>query len=116
MNIIFGTKEAEKLKEKYIVIELDTITIKSSTPITVYCVIENMPLDQMPKVEFHQELHTELMKNYRNRQWKFCEQAIEQLLGFWGQQIDSFYAILHSRILDYQRNEPDESWTGIISK
>jgi hypothetical protein len=116
LNINIGTKEAEKLKEKYIVLELDTVIIKSSTPITVYCVIENMPLDQMPKVEFYQELHDELMKNYRARRWDFCEQALKQLLGFWGQQVDTFYTIMHSRISDYQRNEPDESWTGIISK
>ena len=33
MNIIFGTNDAEQLKEKYIVLELDTIAIRNSDPI-----------------------------------------------------------------------------------
>ena len=39
MNIIFGKQEAEKLNEKYIVLELDTVTIKSSDAITAYSVV-----------------------------------------------------------------------------
>lgn len=116
MNIIFGTSEAEELKKKYIVLELDTITIRGSNPITVYTVIENMPLDQLPKAEKYIDLHSNLIKNYRLRNWDFCLQSINQLLGFWGGQADSFYEVLSARIMTYIENEPDESWTGIIAK
>jgi hypothetical protein len=116
MNIIFGNNEVEQLRDKYIVLELDTITIKSSKPIITYCVIENLPIDEMPRVENYKKIHAELMENYRKRNWDFCIQAIEKLMGFWGKQIDSFYKILLARVAGYKVAEPDDNWTGIIPK
>ena len=116
MNIIFGTSEAEQLSEKYIVLELDTVTIKSSTPITVYCIIENIPLEELPKADKFKKLHSDLMEQYRKRNWDFCIQAIEHLMGFWGKQVDTFYEVLSNRLINYKENEPEESWTGIIPK
>ena len=34
----------------------------------------------------------------------------------WGGDVDTFYDSLLVRITEYQQNEPDESWTGIIVK
>jgi hypothetical protein len=116
MNIIFGNNEVEQLRDKYIVLELDTVTIKSSKPITAYCIIENIPIDEMPKIDNFKKIHAELMENYRNRNWDFCIQAIEKLMGFWGKQIDSFYTVLLTRVAEYKKNEPDESWTGVVPK
>lgn len=116
MNIIFGNNEIEQLRDKYIVLELDTVTIKSSSPITTYCVIENLPLSEMPRIDNLKKIHHDLMEQYRKRNWDFCIQALEQLNGFWGKQIDSFYDILRARITEYIENEPDENWTGVIPK
>lgn len=116
MNIIFGTAEVTKLQEKYIVLELDTVTIRSSKPITAYSVVENLPLEEFSKVEIFTKLHQDLMDNYRNRNWHFCIHAIDTLMGFWGKQIDSFYEILQARITEYIQNEPAEDWTGVIMK
>lgn len=116
MNIIFGTSEAQKLSDKYIVLELDTIRIRDGNPITVYCLVENMPLDELPKAEKFKELHTDLLENYRKRNWNFCIQAIDHLIGFWGGQVDSFYEILSARLNEYKENEPDESWSPIVLK
>lgn len=116
LNIIFGQREANQLKEKYIVLELDTVTFGNSNPVPVYCLIENMPLDELPKAEKYKELHADLIKNYGNRNWDFCLQAIDQLIGFWGRQVDSFYEVLTARIIGFKEKEPDESWTPIIKK
>lgn len=116
MNIIFGTAEVIKLQEKYIVLELDTVTIRSSKPITAYGVVENLPLEEFSKVEVFTKLHHDLMDNYRKRNWHFCITAIDTLMGYWGKQIDSFYEVLKTRILGYIKFEPDSDWTGIIPK
>jgi len=71
LNIIFGTREAQQLSDKYIVLELDTVTIRDSAPVPVYCLIENMPLDEISKAEKFKKLHAELMENYRKRNWIF---------------------------------------------
>jgi len=116
MNIIFGKEEAEKVGDKYIVLELDTVTIRSSTPITVYCVVENMPFADLHKADPLKKLHLELMENYRKRNWNYCEQAIEHLMGAWGNEVDTFYDNLLARVIDYKDNEPADSWTGIVAK
>ena len=116
MNIIFGTNEAEQLREKYIVLELDTIAIQNREPIVAYCIIENMPLDNLSKAEPYIKLHSDLMVNYRKKDWNYCEQAIEHLRGFWGDDTDTFYDSLLVRIKEYQQNEPDDSWTGIVAR
>ena len=116
MNIIFGTSEAEKLDDKYIVLELDTITIKNSTPSTVYCVVENLPLSKLTEAEPYKILHAKLMENYKNRDWNFCEQALEKLLHFWGADMDTFYDSLQKRVLEYKDTEPAETWTHIVPR
>ena len=116
MNIILGKSQADLLKDKHLILELDTITMGNSTPITAYCVVENIPLEQISKIEPYAKLHSELMESYRGRQWKFCQDAVEELVGAWGGQLDSFYTDLLTRITANKENEPDESWTGIIAK
>jgi hypothetical protein len=116
LNIIFGKQEVEQLKNKYIVLELDTITIKNSAPTPVYCVIENISMEQLTKADAYIKIHADLIENYKNRNWDFCKQAITQLMGFWGGQVDSFYEILNDRLDGYKEKEPNESWTGIIAK
>jgi hypothetical protein len=116
MNIILGQSQADLLKDKHLVLELDTITMGNSTPITAYCVVENIPLDQIAKIQPLSKLHSNLMENYRKRQWSYCQDAIDELVGSFGGQLDSFYTDLLDRVVANKENEPDESWTGIIAK
>lgn len=116
MNIIFGKQEADKLNDKYTVLALDTITVKSSTPMTVYCVIEAMPLDEWSRAEALKKLHANLMEEYYKRNWDFCVQAIEQLSGFWGKELDTFYEELLNRVNNFKETPPNNSWTGVIAK
>ena len=116
MNIIFGANELPQLQDKYIVLELDTVTIQSSNPITVYCVIENIPFDELTRADKFKKIHAELMENYRDRNWDFCIKALDHLTGFWGKQVDSYYDILRTRVLEYKQNEPGDDWTGVIPK
>lgn len=116
MNIILGQSHADLIKDKHLILELDTITMGNSTPITAYCVVENLPLEEIALIDNLTNLHRELIKNYRGRNWDFCDQAIEKLLGAWGNQMDTFYTDLLTRVKTFKENEPDESWTGIIAK
>ena len=116
MNIIFGIDEANKLQKKYIVLELDTVAVQGSNPITAFCVIEKMPLNELPKADKLTQLHSDLLSNYKSRNWDFCIQALQTLMGCWDKEMDSFYDILKSRILEYKENEPDISWNGIVLK
>ena len=115
MNIIFGNNPG--LDSKHIVLELDTIRVGATGPErTAYCVIENVPLQEMPMVESLKKSHQTLMTEYRSKNWSECERIIEQLTGMWGGEVDTFYEVLTSRINLLKTQTLDESWTGIIEK
>ena len=116
MNIILGKENADPLKDKYIVLELDTITIGDSEPITAFCVLDAPPSLDPNITKSYANLHTSLMENYHRRDWNFCEQAVEQLMGFWHKELDSFYENINTRIQQYKENDPGPDWTGFIAK
>ena len=115
MNIIFGNDPG--LDSKHIVLELDTIRIGVKGPEqTAYCVVENIPLQEMSIVESLKASHHDLMVEYRSQNWTACERIIAQLTGMWGGELDTFYQTLTSRINQLKTQPIDESWTGIIEK
>ncbi|HAC15653.1 MAG TPA: hypothetical protein DCE78_06885 [Bacteroidetes bacterium] len=117
MNIIIGEENAREVDSRYIVLELDTIRIsKEIDPIKTYCLIEEITLDLIFNLVQNCELHKNLIKNYRLKNWKFCLNALEHLKGQWNQELDSFYDSLESRILEYQKKDPGPEWNGIIDK
>jgi hypothetical protein len=117
MNIIFGTEQAEKLRERFTVLELDTFLFGTNGPkITAYCVVEGIPIDKLPLVESWQSLHEALMKNYQQRNWNYCTTLIEQLMGAWNLEMDSFYDEVNRRIVNLIEENPGEEWTPVINR
>ena len=117
MYIIFGDEQAQEVSKKYTVLELDTVCFApSGTTATAYAVVENVPIPDLPKLSFQTELHSNLMENYRKRDWNFCEQAIENLVGCFGGELDSFYTELKSRINNYKDNDPGENWNYMLQR
>ena len=115
MNIIFGNDPG--LDSKHIVLELDTIRIGvKGLEQTAYCVVENIPFEEMPAVQTFKELHATLMTEYRNRRWGECDKIIAQLIGKWGGELDTFYAELRSRIDLLKTTALDDLWNGIIDR
>jgi len=117
MHIIFGNEQARELEEKYTILELDTFRfMPAGTTAKAYAVVETIPLDDLPLLSSQKDLHHNLMENYRCRDWNFCEQAIENLAGKFGGELDSFYAELQSRINNYKDNDPGQDWDFAIKK
>jgi len=117
MHIIFGEEKAQALKGKYTILELDAFTfVPSGLESTAYAIVETIPIQDLPNLQFHQDLHQNLMENYRKRDWNFCEQAIENLVGCFGGELDTFYTELQSRINNYKENDPGDSWDPNIKR
>jgi hypothetical protein len=118
MNIIFGDNVAEQAQEKYTVLELDTFVIEkentTDATATAYALIENIPLQEMPTVENFKELHSNLMKEYRKQNWKYCEDAIDHLQGHWNGELDTFYSELSERLKTLKTQSLPSDWTGTI--
>jgi hypothetical protein len=117
MNIIFGKENIPAVDEKYTVLELDTVRmLPVDHCVTVYCLVENMPISNIPRIAEMKSLHENLMSNYRKRDWNYCTQALDHLQGFWGAEIDTFYDSLRQRISHYSNNDPGDLWDGFIEK
>ena len=115
MNIIFKTN-IEAVDQKYTVLDLDTFSLPDGSQHTACCVIENIPIDELPATDRLKELHANLIANYGQRNWNYCEQAIEQLQGRWGGDMDSFYTELKMRIDRLKTMNLTDAWSPVIPK
>ncbi len=118
MNIIVGEVAAKNISDKYIVLELDTFrsSRSSATDSTVktFCVIEKLDLGEFFSLTHYQDLHHNLIKNYRKKNWRYCIDAINHLRGKWNGELDSFYENIESRVKTYQVDAPEPGWDGTI--
>lgn len=116
MNIIMGDDLAQQMGEKYTVLGLDWFSVPGSDqPIRAYCVVETVPLTDMPTLTHWRDLHENLMKNFTKQNWNFCEQAIEHLMGRWNGELDSFYQVINQRIQKRKDHGTDPDWNPTIA-
>jgi hypothetical protein len=116
MHIILGDQITETLEDKYIMLELDSFQVASKChTVSAWCLVENVPLSELPEVERYRDLHAQLIRNYRLANWKFCEDALEHLQGRWNGEVDTFYHELAARITDLRDQQIDaSSWDPAI--
>jgi adenylate cyclase len=119
MHIIIGEPNADFITERYTLLPLDRIRVAGSDGThTAYCVLDkdNITVQDAFKIDEHVKLHEKLMENYYKKNWNFCEQALEHLLGSWQGSIDTFYSEISARVAKYKEQDPGEDWDGIIDK
>jgi hypothetical protein len=119
MHVIFGEDTAAEMAKKYTVLELDRIQLEPTGPVlNSYCVLEkdNVPMQDIGKMQNVVSLHAKLMENYRKKDWNFCEQALEHLHGSFNGTLNSFYDHISKRIAKYKQQDPGLEWNGIYAK
>lgn len=116
MHIVLGDHTTKALEEKYIMLELDSFHVAGAdSAIPAFCLVENVPLHELPEVEQFRDLHAQMIKNYRQGNWRFCEDALEHLQGRWNGEVDSFYQALIARITDLRDKHTDlTNWDPTI--
>lgn len=117
MNIILGEDRIADVSEKYIVLPLDSFLVAGHPdPVRSYCVLADLSIADLMQIESLRDLHQNLIKNYGLRNWNYCEQAMEHLLGKWNGQLDSFYRDLADRVQIYKQEDPGPEWTPAIQR
>ena len=99
MEIIFGRENAEKLREKYTVLDLETVE-KDGVSLEVFCLIpaDKISLGDLPTLEQWVNLHHDFLKGYHKNEYDYCRQCIEHLTGKFGGEVDTFYEEITRRI------------------
>ncbi len=115
MNIILGKENADEIREKYPVLELDTLMIDDQ-PVTAYCVVEMVSLDEIALLPHIQGHHEQLIENYKSRKWDQVLNDVESLRTHWRGELDSFYDIIEQRCREYLANDPGPDWTPVLNK
>jgi hypothetical protein len=99
VEIIFGRENAEKLREKYTVLDLETVE-KDGVSLEVFCLIpgNKLTITELPQLEKWIQLHNEFLHGYHTQQYEYCRQCIEHLVGKFGGEVDTFYEEILRRI------------------
>ena len=99
MQLIFGRENAEKLRDRYTVLELETLE-KDGISLEVFCLIpgEKIGIPDLPQLENWTKLHNDFLYGYHTQQYQYCRQCIEHLMGKFGGEVDSFYQEILKRI------------------
>jgi hypothetical protein len=117
MNIVLGKENVEELRDKHVVLELDSFYLQGADdPVTAYGIVEKVPIEQISSADQFCDLHNNMMKNYRLQNWKYVEDALEHLVGKWCGEYDTFYNELSRRVTSLKSQELDSEWNGIIRK
>jgi len=116
MNIIFGDA-INTVADTHTVLELDTFKLMPSEQLVkTYCVIDNLPLAEFPRLESNKNIHQQLIEQYRRQNWEFCRSALHSLKGCWNGEMDTFYQHLSDRVDEYIATPPGDDWSPVLIK
>jgi hypothetical protein len=116
MNIIFGDAVKE-IPDSFTILELDTFrTIENSKETTVYCVVEKIPATEFATLDAYKKIHADVIQYYKQREWHYCELAVNALMGRWGGELDTFYTDLLNRVIQHKENGVSDDWKASLIK
>lgn len=103
MHIIFGDEVAEQIRQKHLVLELETFIVEGKEQ-TAYCVVppEAIAIPEMPDLDRHARIHQTLVEAWNDQRYDTVLEGISHLKGKFGGELDSFYEILQARIKEQE--------------
>ena len=99
MNVIFDRQVAEQLREKYLVLELETFPAGERL-VETFCVVggDSIPATEMPTIKHYEQLHIDFVAALKQENNSLCLEIIPHLRGKFGGELDSFYDIIYERL------------------
>lgn len=100
MHIILGKENAEALRSRHIVVELESFHVEGKGLVTSYCVVppEAVALGELPDIERYQRIHQAVVDAWNRQDFNTVTEGISHLKGKFGGELDSFYSNLTERI------------------
>lgn len=117
MNIVMisDPEQLQAVAQRHILLELDTVvSADTGQPQRYHCLIEDPVTQDLLEARQWTQLHADLIRNYRLRNWNYCREAIDHLRGRWSGSVDSFYDELVDRIDRFEIQDPGPDWDWVI--
>lgn len=98
MHIVLTQEVADQLRQKYTVLELDTMPHPGG-PVPAFCVlpVEKIVLE-MSSLDDNVKVHETLIQAIKDNQTEIAKQLCIQLTGKFGGELDTFYEEILKRI------------------
>jgi len=99
MQIIFGQEIAEEVRQRYLVLELETFN-NGVTEKTAYCVVrpDDIPYDELANIETYCNLHQRVIDALKKNNVETVLDGIAQLYGHFNGELDSFYDVIKNKV------------------
>ena len=110
MKVIFDKNLVQD--DRYTFLELDTVLQQGmAEPITLYAVIDDLPLEEIVELESLKIYHSVLIANYKAGKWERIAEDVEPLMGKFRGELDSFY----QNIIDFAADSAkvNKQWDGV---
>jgi hypothetical protein len=102
MDLIFNKEHAEKLRDRYTILELETITVPGTDQIlTSWCVVPaEKVISEIDMLPLNTAQHDELIKALQENNNQTALALCQTLKGRFGGELDTFYDEIEKRIND----------------
>lgn len=112
MQIILEQKLVPELREKYTILELDTVMQPGMTePLTLYALIERIDFGTISKLSRLKEQHEIMIRAYKSNDFDTAENGANILKGSWHSELDEFYELVISTCKEMRNT--NTTWTGV---
>ena len=112
MQIIFEQNLVNDLREKYIVLELDTVIHEGmEKPVILYALIENIGFTELTNLPDLISQHQTMVSQYKNNEYDDAVFNAYALKGQWHGELDEFYDLVIETLKSYK--DSNEYWGGI---
>jgi hypothetical protein len=99
MHLIFKPEHKELLEGRYTILELETIQVAESDPVTAWCVIEaEKIIPEIDMLPLNKSLHEDLLTAIKEDQPEQAKKLCAELKGKFGGELDTFYEEIVKRI------------------
>lgn len=98
MNVIFGRSNADALRDRYLILELETLDA-AGQQLECFCMVsaDDIPAKDLATAEHYSKLHQTFVDNLNKQNYTVCREIAEHLYGQFGGELDSFYSTVLER-------------------
>jgi hypothetical protein len=112
MQIILEQKLVPTLREKYTILELDTVMQPGmEEPLTLFALIERIDFTKLVSLNSMIEQHETMIRAYKSNDFETAETQANILRGYWYGELDDFYDLVISTCKEMR--DTNTTWTGV---